>query len=55
MQESSSGEAQEIIYVPSTKYVFHECPVCLTVTTFPEKSKLPSLFDKIRKLIEKSK
>lgn len=45
MQESS-GEV--IQYIPSTKFVFHTCPVCESLAAFPEKSKKPSYFEKIK-------
>lgn len=46
MQESDQQE-QEIQYVPSKKFVFHNCPVCESLTAFSEESKLPSYFGKI--------
>lgn len=48
MQESS-GEV--IHYTPSTKFVFHTCPVCESLATFPEKSKKPSYFEKIKEYL----
>lgn len=47
MQESDQQE-QEIQYVPSKKFVFHNCPVCESLAAFPEESKTPSYFNKIR-------
>lgn len=45
MQESSSGEVVQ--YIPSTRFVFHNCPLCESLVAFPEKSKRPSYFEKI--------
>jgi len=49
MQESEEQSQEEVIhYVPSDKFVFHTCPLCESLARFPEKSKTPSYFEKIR-------
>lgn len=48
MQEAE-GEVQRI---PAKRYLFHNCPVCESVSRFPEDSTAPNYFNEINNYLQ---
>jgi hypothetical protein len=51
MQEVNEQQ-EEFIPVPATRFIFHTCPVCTSLTRMPEESSAPKYFDQINDYLQ---